>query len=223
MALFAIGDVHGCARSLEALLDKLGPSREDELVFVGDYVDRGPRSRQALDLAVSLEQAGASARGPRCVFLRGNHDQMMLDWADHGEIDLWRTNGGLVTLQSYASPDGRIDIPDEHLAFLRRTRLYYDIPGFCFVHAGLDPEISVAENLRLRTAETFLWSRSHFGRPRRWEKTVVCGHTPHPQPLLEPDLIGIDTGCCFPHLPGLGRLSAIQLPERLITQVDNQE
>ena len=88
MALYGIGDVHGCAQTLQALLDRLaedaggalGPA--DTLVFVGDYVDRGPDSPGVIDQLVELERQSDAGAGPRCVFLRGNHDQMMLDYVD---------------------------------------------------------------------------------------------------------------------------------------------
>lgn len=219
MSLIAIGDLHGCARTLEALLERLAPTPEDHLVFVGDYTDRGPDSRGTLERLIDLERRAEAGTGPRCTFLRGNHDQMMLDYLERGEIDLWRINGGLDTLQNYAR-DGGIYIPEEHHAFLRRTRLYLDTPDFCFVHAGLRPHRSVAYNLQHETAETFLWTRAHFSvAERAWEKAVVCGHTPQPEPLSEPDLIAIDTGCVYAHHPDFGRLTAVRLPERAFIQV----
>jgi serine/threonine protein phosphatase 1 len=223
MGIFAIGDVHGCARSLDALLDKLGATADDHLVFVGDYVDRGPSSRQVIERLLRLEEEASRGTAPRCTFLRGNHDQMMLDWVDYGEIELWRPNGAFSTLASYSESGVGLTVPDKHVDFLRRTKLYLDTTDYCFVHAGLNPDISVAENLRFETAQTFLWTRGHFAAARRWEKTVVCGHTPQSEPLIEPDLIDIDTGCCFNHHPRYGKLSAIQLPELVVTQVENQE
>jgi serine/threonine protein phosphatase 1 len=224
MGLIAIGDVHGCARSLEALLEALAPTPYDHLVFVGDYTDRGPRSRETLDILLAMEAAAADRTGPRCTFLRGNHDQMMLDFAERGEAELWHHNGGLTTLASYSTGDGEFYIPEAHVDFLRRTRLYYETEDYCFVHAGLDPHLSVAENLRYRTAETFLWTRDHLvAEQRNWEKPVVCGHTPQPRPLLEPDLLAIDTGCVFPHHPGLGWLSAVHLPSRDWVRVPYQD
>lgn len=220
MSLYAIGDVHGCARTLDALLDRLGASPADHLVFVGDYTDRGPNSKAVIERLLALE---ADDSGPRCTFLRGNHDQMMLDFIEHGELDLWRANGGLDTLASYAV-NGELDIPEAHHAFLARTRLYLDTPDFCFVHAGLDPHHSVEANLRYGTAETFLWTREHLEVPERvWEKPVVCGHTPQPTPLDQPDLIGIDTGCVFPMHPDFGTLTAVRLPERAFVSVPNVE
>lgn len=223
MSLYAIGDIHGCARTLDALLERLAPSADDHLVFVGDYTDRGPDSKGVIERLLMLEEASADGTGPTCTFLRGNHDQMMLDYLERGDFDLWRANGGMETLASYAG-NGQIEIPETHHAFLSRTRLYLDTPEFCFVHAGLKPYFSVAYNLRHETADTFLWTREHLGVPERaWEKPVVCGHTPQPAPLNEPDLIDIDTGCVFPMHPDFGTLTAVRLPDRAFVSVPNQE
>jgi serine/threonine protein phosphatase 1 len=224
MGLIAIGDIHGCARTFEALLVALRPTPDDHLVFVGDYTDRGPRSREVIDCLLKLDADAAAGRGPRCTFLRGNHDQMMLDWIERGEFELWSHNGGITTLDSYSNRIGRPSVPTEHVDFLRRTRLYLDTPDFCFVHAGLDPRRSVAYNLTHGTAETFLWTRKHFEvGERHWEKPVVCGHTPQPEVLFEDNLIAIDTGCVFPQHPMLGRLSAVRLPEREVVSVRYQD
>ena len=102
MALFAIGDIHGCVRTLEALLAELAPTSRDSLVFLGDYVDRGPDSYGVIERLIGMEEASWSGTGPLCIFLRGNHDQMMLDFlggCSNGE--LWRANGAGATLASY--------------------------------------------------------------------------------------------------------------------------
>ena len=219
MSLYAIGDVHGCARTLEDLLDRLALTSEDHLVFVGDYTDRGPSSKDVVDRLIKLEKASADGTGPRCTFLRGNHDQMMIDYIERGDFALWRANGGLETLASYAE-GGQAHFPDGHYDFLARTRLYLDTPDFCFVHAGLKPHFTVADNLRHETADTFLWTREHLGvAERAWEKPVVCGHTPQARPINEPDLIGIDTGCVYAGHPDYGTLTAVRLPEREFTSV----
>ena len=223
MSLYAIGDVHGCARSLEALLDRIGPTADDHLVFVGDYTDRGPHSKAVLDRLIRLEADAEAGRAPQCTFLRGNHDQMMLDWIERGELDLWRINGGMATIESYYRA-GEQSVPATHHDFLRRTPLYLDTPDFCFVHAGLKPYRTVAHNLQHETAETFLWTREHLGVPERnWEKPVVCGHTPQPRPLFFPDLLVIDTGCVYHAHPDFGTLTAVRLPERDVVQVRYQD
>lgn len=213
MALYGIGDIHGCRATLDALLDELAPTPDDHLVFVGDYIDRGPDSYGVIERLLALQRAEAAGAGPRCTFLRGNHDQMLLDWADArpGAYDLWRANGGLATLTSY--PDTRV--PPEHFAFLRATELATVAGGFAFVHAGLDPDRPVAEQLEDPDPETLLWTRAHLHADRSmWEMPVVCGHTPVSAPINEEELIAIDTGAVYHHRFELGRLTAVKLPER---------
>lgn len=226
MALYAIGDVHGCLRTLDALLARLeedagrplGP--DDTLVFVGDYIDRGPLSPQVIDRMIEMEAASEGGDGPTCVFLRGNHDQMMLDYVDAvGDSDLWWVNGGRTTLEAYESRGDR-RLPPEHVAFLRRTALAAEGAGFAFVHAGLDTRLSVAENLEDPDPHIVLWTRQHLGADlSNWEMPVVCGHTPVAEPIDEPNLIGIDTGAVFLHREGLGRMTAVALPERRFVSV----
>lgn len=209
MGLIAIGDVHGCARSLDALMVELSPGEDDHLVFVGDYIDRGPDSKGVIDLVLELRQDF------RCTFLRGNHEALMLDYFDEGEFEMWRMNGGIETLESYRSDDGKILIPESHDRFVRQTELYYETDDFFFVHAGLRAEFSVAENVRRADERVFLWERSHLDADRlEWEKTVVCGHTPHAEPVDEEQLILIDTGCVYHFHPRMGKLTAVRLPER---------
>lgn len=223
MARWAIGDVHGCARTLDALLDRLALGPDDEVVFVGDYVDRGPDSCGVIERILRMEaDADADAgRGPAVVALRGNHDQMMLGYVDGtGHFDLWRANGGLETLDSYARA-GHDHIPSAHVDFLRRTRIVYDTPEATYVHAGLDPFLTVAENLSRPDPEVFLWTRAHLESSLdMWEKPVVCGHTPTPEPIDEPKLIDVDTGAVFANRrPDLGRLTAVEMPSRRFVSV----
>ncbi len=146
---------------------------------------------------------------------------MMLDYLDgSGDYDLWRVNGGVYTLESYAE-SGDVRIPPAHAAFLSQTALAFQTPEFAFVHAGLDPTLSVADNLDRSDPEVMLWTRDHLAADlSAWEKPVVCGHTPSSEPIDEPSLIGVDTGACFPDRPGLGRLTAVRLPERTFVSVD---
>ncbi len=215
MALYAIGDVHGCAKTLDALLACLDLTPDDRVVFVGDYIDRGPDSRGVIDRLLDMEEAAWLGNGPVCTFLRGNHDQMMVDYLNGtGDYDLWRANGGVFTLESYASA-GDVRIPTSHASFLAQTSILYETPDFAFVHAGLDPRLSVEDNLRRADPDILLWTRDHLDADLSlWEKPVVCGHTPTTEPVDRPALIGIDTGAVFVGRPGLGRLTAVRLPER---------
>lgn len=221
MALYAIGDLHGCAATLDALLDALPPLHpSDTVVFLGDYVDRGPDSPGVVERLLGFEAAHAHGTGPACVFLRGNHDQMMLDYAaGTGDVELWFMNGGQATLDAYVEA-GYQTLPAEHVGFLARTVLYHVQDGFAFVHAGLDPRRSVADNLADADPELLLWTRAHLGQPLdRWEMPVVTGHTPSPEPVDLPALINLDTGAVFAGREGLGRLTAAVLPERRFVSV----
>ena len=209
MGLIAIGDIHGCPQTLDALLERLGPTEDDHLVFVGDYVDRGPDSRGVIERLLNLREEH------RCTFLRGNHEALMLEGLDRGIKDLWFANGGQSTLRSYMQNGSPQRVPEEHLEFVRSTELYHETPEFLFVHGGVKPHISIDDNLRRFDEDIFLWERSHLQASRfSWEKTVVCGHTPRPEPISRDSLIAIDTGCVYHQHPGLGRLTAVRLPER---------
>ena len=90
-----------------------------------------------------------------------------------------------------------------------------------FVHAGLNPKKSIAENLNPIDPQVALWTRSHLkAKLKKWEKPVVCGHTPQREPINDPKLINIDTGAVYSHIEGLGVLTAVKLPEREFTQVE---
>ncbi|HET6528252.1 MAG TPA: metallophosphoesterase family protein, partial [Balneolaceae bacterium] len=203
----AIGDIHGCYQSLEALLKKLEPFADRQFIFIGDYIDRGPDSKKVVERLMEFQQQAD------CVFLRGNHEQMLLDAFNDGEFKLWISNGGKATLKSYGIDRfGRL--PDAHFDFYDQTKFYYETNEYFFVHAGLSAAKTIKESLQdEEEIEAFLWERSHlnaFETP--WEKKVVFGHTPRPQPIRKNGMIGIDTGCVFKRM-GYGKLTAVKLPE----------
>ena len=209
MGLIAIGDIHGCPLTLDALLRELDPTPEDHLVFIGDYIDRGPDSKGVIDRLILLKEEF------HCTFLRGNHEELMLNFLDHGDYDLWAGNGGILTQQSYGTFGEASTIPEDHVEFVRATIFYLDVDDFFFVHAGLLPDRTVAQGIADGNQQIFLWERGHLQAEQlAWEKTVVCGHTPVSVPLDTEKLINIDTGCCFYTHPHLGTLTAVRLPER---------
>lgn len=216
MGLIAIGDIHGCAKSLDALLDRLELSDDDHLIFVGDYIDRGPDSKGVIDRLLELSEEH------ECTFLRGNHEALMLGYLDTRAIHLWQVNGGGETLRSYVqNGQADINIPDAHKEFVRNTKMYYETDDYLFVHAGLKANHSVEDNLESFDEEVFLWERGHLEASNyAWDKTVVCGHTPRPEPINRDQLIMIDTGCVYHMQPGMGRLTAVRLPEREFIDVE---
>lgn len=204
---FAVGDIHGCSRRLEALLSKL-PIRwnEDYLIFLGDYIDRGEDPRRALEIVMELVEAY-----PRKVIaLKGNHEWMFERFLQGIDPEVFLYNGGDKTLRCYMK-EGRLVVPDEHVDFLRSLPLYVETPDYIFVHAGINPYKSLKEQDEM----DLLWIRQSFYLYEgTFPKVVVFGHTPFPDVLMLADRIGIDTGCVYG-----GKLSAVMLPEREVFQV----
>lgn len=170
--ILAIGDVHGCAYALEALLQSVKPSRDELLVFLGDYVDRGLDSAGVLNRVVRL--AGTH----RVVALRGNHEQMMMDAREGGgNLALWLACGGEATLTSYCPFDdhGTIaDVPDEHWDFLdRRCVDWHEADSHFFVHGGAVPHLPLAKQPTL----VLRWQSFTDVKPHASGKVMVCGHT----------------------------------------------
>jgi serine/threonine protein phosphatase 1 len=207
--VYAIGDIHGRSDLLARLLGLIGEDNrraakaESTLIYLGDYIDRGPASREVVDIA----------RGPhpmvdKVVRLRGNHEEAMLTFIDDFEMGrLWLDYGGMATLHSYgvrippglsaqerfaamATQLGRA-LPDEHREFYERLTLSETVGDYFFVHAGINPYQPIAE----QDAFEMTTIRSPFlewGRPL--EKVVVHGHTITPEPEFRSWRIGIDTG-----------------------------
>lgn len=211
--IVAIGDIHGCARTLKTIWNKLKPHKNAVHVFIGDYIDRGPSSKEVVDFLLDVRY------DRECVFLRGNHEQMLIDAVLKNDLDNWLYNGGDITLRSYNHIRHPEEIPTEHLDFYFETALYYNTDNYFFVHAGAPPHKPIRESLDETSAEHFfLWGREHlnaFDVP--WEKTVVFGHTPRPYPIQKEKMIGIDTGCVYNEL-GYGKLTAVVLPEMKFIQ-----
>lgn len=186
--LLAVGDIHGCLDQLHALLDQVAPAPEDRVVFLGDYIDRGPASAGVIDYLIEFSETS-----PSSIFLRGNHEQMFVEFLDGRDAEMFLINGGLKTLDSYRT-HGLWPIPSSHRRFFETLRNYYETEDHIFVHAGLRPGIPLAE----QESADLLWIRREFiTSDYDWGKTVVYGHTPHMEPLLSDSRLGLDTGCVY--------------------------
>ena len=186
--LLAIGDIHGCLAQLTGLMALVNPAAADRVVFLGDYVDRGPDSAGVIDYLIEF-----AAAFPQTVFLRGNHEQMFLEYLDGQDPALFLINGGRQTLDSYRDC-GLWPLPSSHRRFLESLRHYFESAQHIFVHAGLRPGIPLAG----QTDFDMLWIRHEFLESNYdWGKTVVYGHTPLEEPLLGGRRIGVDTGCVY--------------------------
>src|SRR5512145_3181090 len=135
---YFIGDIHGYLDQLIACIEKIrGEMKEsDRIVFLGDYIDRGPMSYEVVDYLISFSKKHDS------VFLKGNHEAMFLDYvAGNDKSGIYLNNGGTATIKSYRKNLNEFKIPEKHMDFYRNLRLYYEGDDFIAVHAGLNPKI----------------------------------------------------------------------------------
>lgn len=205
--VYAIGDVHGCAdlaKRAEAriLNDSAFCPDSTAIVYLGDLVDRGPDTAFLLDFLLSRRNSL-----PRRYFLCGNHEEMMLaffasprdhlNWLDFGGYETLNSYGILNRLESLHRMKSRdlesllaTSVPQEHLAFLKDMPDAIDASGFFLCHAGVNPALPLAE----QTAQDLHWSRNRFmSHEDGFEKTIVHGHTPVPQPVHAGGRVSIDT------------------------------
>ncbi|MGL4209583.1 MAG: metallophosphoesterase family protein [Candidatus Adiutrix sp.] len=206
--ILAIGDIHGCHEKLEKMLNTLSwnPNNGDLLVFLGDYIDRGPHSYEVISTLTAL-----IAQHPKNVLpLMGNHEKMFLDFISGLRIPHAYGDGVANTVRSFAARDHALTTG--HLRFLRNLHLYHETSDYIFVHAGLRPGVSISQ----QTPEDMLWIRDEFlNSDYDFGKTVVFGHTPFQEPFVSRNRIGIDTGAVFG-----GALTAVILPERQFVTID---
>ena len=202
--IFAVGDIHGSFDRLQELMKKIPIDfARDTLVFIGDYIDRGPASVEVVDYLIDLKK-----QVPQTIFLKGNHEDMLEKYLDGTDRFTYLLNGGQNTLDSYLSKNLQSElypIPSDHMEFFKTLRLYYETEAYIFVHAGLRPKVPLAS----QETEDLLWIRDKFIYSKyNFGKTVVFGHTPLEKPLVESNKIGIDTGAVYGNA-----LTCVQLPE----------
>ena len=212
--LFAVGDIHGCDEELRAMLAAIDPRPEDKIVFLGDYVDRGPDSKGVLDRLITI-----CRDFPKAVFLRGNHELMMTrSRKDRGEMRMWLSVGGMQALASYGKTPGlsgkMSDVPEEHWRFIEDDcRDYFETDTHVFVHANLYGDLPLEEQDELMLFWEFL-----TGPVRHVSgKTVVCGHTSQKSgKVLD---LG-DTICIDTYAYGGGKLTCLCAETREYWQAD---
>ena len=219
--LYAIGDIHGCHDLLETLIEQITANdltraaiKTKILVFLGDYVDRGESSKQVIDHLLHKCPPGYET-----VFLKGNHEEMLLAALDDPTAaDFWLRNGGRQTLTSYGieraanrtefTTDKLIQkfqesFPQAHRGFFEGLQLKYECGDYFFAHAGVHPDKPLDEQEErhlLWIRDRFLFSDNDFG------KVVVHGHTPSRDADIAENRIGIDTAAVYG-----GKLTALML------------
>ena len=205
--IYCIGDIHGRYDLLQQLhqaiiADVKAYQHAVSIVYIGDYIDRGPHSKQIIDYLLSDPLPNFES-----IFLLGNHEQVLLDFLHNPEnAGTWFNFGGLSTLASYdvkfsgiPQPKQLHDlrlafqekIPASHLQFFQQLLPYYEKDGYYFVHAGIRPGIK----LKHQRLEDMLWIRDKFLDNQRFHgKVIVHGHSVSDTPVIRPNRIGVDTG-----------------------------
>ncbi len=206
LLIYAIGDIHGRLDLLSQLIDLIKNDRSKRkiktasLVLLGDYVDRGKESKQVIDYILSLKQDDFDVH---CI--KGNHEQLLLNfYHDSSDAEIWFNNGGKDTLQSYGVNveqdlphihDDFIErLPNKHLKFFQSLSTPKVIGDYCFVHAGIRPEVPLEE----QEEHDLLWIRDEFlTSSTLHEKIVIHGHSITSEPDVQTNRIGIDTGAFY--------------------------
>ena len=228
MNIFAIGDIHGCLKQLISLQKNILNTKSfkkdnDLLLYIGDYIDRGPHSKDVINQIIKLQKENIKS-----IFLMGNHEQVMIDFLFNkiNNLKYWLNLGADQTFKSYKIEvaefikdgfgDDKIDrlrsvllneLSDEHIHFLKNLRLFYSVGNYLFVHAGINPEKTLKDQDKM----DLLWSRSDqfFDKNFKFEKIIVHGHTPEEKIVNFPYRINIDIGCFFS-----GKLSCVCLNDK---------
>ena len=207
LRIYAVGDVHGHDYALKDVFSRIDADRAARPItrpveiFLGDYVDRGPASREVLDRLVSRNHEH------EMVLLKGNHEALFLDFFKNPSLlDNWRQYGGLQTLISFGlkpsiNPSEMEQqelarklaetVPTERRSFIANLPSSFTCGDFFFVHAGVRPRIA----LEKQKEEDLLWIRDDFlFHEGNFKKIIVHGHTPVPEPDIRSNRINLDTG-----------------------------
>ncbi|MEE2707671.1 MAG: metallophosphoesterase family protein [Planctomycetota bacterium] len=192
MRTLVIGDIHGCNDALLSLVEAIVLAPEDRLITLGDYVDRGPSSREVVDWLINWSKTG------NLIPLLGNHEIMMASASEDSESrSFWSAVGGAETIDSYtpAGAEKSLDhVPKNHWEFFDRCLPWYETESHIFVHAGLVANVDLDHQPEF----SLFWERFENPQPHRSGKVMVCGHSPQDSGL--PANLGhavcIDTAAC---------------------------
>jgi len=219
--LFALGDIHGCYKPFyELVTNVIKLKKEDRLILLGDYIDRGNQSREVVDFIMDLKERGFDVNP-----LSGNHEAMLLEsYNNPGMTELWFMNSGETTLQSFGIQDVR-DLGKRYIDFFQGMKFFDSAGSYLFVHAGFNDY----DHDPFSDKMVMIWeSRPFYENPALWGKTIIHGHRPktlefvRKQILEKSAVIPIDTGCVYGSETGYGFLSALEVNEmKLYTVPDS--
>ncbi|QDV67955.1 Serine/threonine-protein phosphatase 1 [Rosistilla carotiformis] len=207
--LIAIGDIHGCSDALKTLLETIDPQPDDTIVVLGDVVDRGQGTRQAIDLLIEASQR------TQIVAILGNHEEMMLRVLEGDAPQRWLQFGGIDTLDSYGFAGDFSVIPTSHHDFFAGMRDYYETDGYFFTHAAYKHDLP----LDYQPIDLLRWHSLRDGLPPAHEngKIGFVGHTAHKEGEIMDFgyLVCLDTYCY-----GGGWLTAMDVRTRQTWQAN---
>lgn len=226
-----VGDVHGCYKTLRRLVEEIvGVSKDDKLYFVGDYIDRGPSSKQVLDYLIELKN-----NGYQIYPLKGNHEEMLINaYLDQSSNNflLWMMNGAETTFRSYGIEPSALmgeaslnELPEQHISFMRKMPYYYKLEKYILVHAG----INFASEKPFEDYVSMVWCRDCENYlSASGGRTIVHGHTPIPLEFIQSSVdegiaadINLDAGCVYTDMVGMGNLVALDLESLRIYSTEN--
>ncbi len=203
----AIGDIHGCFEVTVALVEKkiVFDPENDKLIFIGDYIDRGPDSMKVVSYIAELKKKYPQ----QVVLLAGNHEFLAFEAFKHrttNQVQLWFINGGISTIQSYGSYE---NAQSALLPFVETLEPYHEIDEAIFVHGG----IPIGDTITTATPKSLLWERNYAIYKG---KNIIVGHTPHKKVTKYKHAVVIDTGAVF-----YGKLSGYDvLNDKIYEAVD---
>lgn len=211
MKTFVIGDIHGCYEEFEKLVEKININfKEDRLVLLGDYIDRGDNSFEVVEKIIALEKEYGK---DNIILLKGNHELMAIDFFE-GKGSCYLYNSGNTTIKEYKSHNRQLE---EHIGFFKGLRNYYQDEHYIYVHGGIKPGVDLQEQ------EIFdlLWIREEFYLSTdKCSKGVIFGHTPTIfinstyYPININGNMALDTECVYG-----GYLSALEFEEGKVVNV----
>lgn len=221
---WVIPDIHGCIRTLSTLIEnQIKPNKNDHLIFLGDYIDRGPDSKGVIDYIMDLEKMEYNVTA-----LLGNHEDYCIkafeaDKKNKGFLGIrsktkvqreWEMHGGVQTMQSFGIESPR-DIPIKYVEWMRNLPYYLEIDNFIIVHAGLNFKVDDP----FSDKQSMIWIRDFkVDKEKIPDKKVIHGHVPVNMEFIElslnnPDynFIDLDNGVYFDDRVGYGNLVALEL------------
>ena len=182
--LIGISNIHGEYEKLCSVLNKIAPQKDDSIIFMGDYIDRGAKSKEVVNKIIDMQNICS------CIYLIGSHEYALL----HANTDeyynyLFWNYGGVQTVESYGSFE---NILKTHGDFFKSLKFYHETEDYLFIHAGLRPKVPLEKQNKV---DMVYIRKEFYNNKTDFPKKIIFGHTEFEKPLVQPDKICIDTGC----------------------------